>query len=283
MEEVKPFLYRMAQLGSHVLPGAHVSFMLGAGQLFMRHDTLLANADPRRMDLRASVLNPFQELQFKVYRQPGKLTLVVIADLSRSMAISDPGDKQGALADFIASAANSAYQAGDDFSLISCGDEVETRWLSLNRAGMGAGLMLSESVRSATLRGKAESLNDVRSYLPKKRALVFLVSDFHFPEIRIKQILGNLTGHTVVPVVFWDESRYAGLPDWGVWKARDLETGATRTFLLRPGLKRKIFAAFKRRQQLLQQLCRSHAAEPLFIDGAYNADAVTEYFYGRAV
>lgn len=283
MDKVRPFLYRIAQLGLRPMPGAHASAMTGVGQLFKRHDSLLANPDPRRLDLRASVLNPFQDYKVKVYQQASRIPVLVIADLSRSLSYGGLADKQQTLADFAASAAYSAQQTGDLFSLLGCGQEADTRWMTAGHLGLGAIPALTDFLRHTKLNGKAESLTEIRQYLPPKRSLVFVVSDFHFPAARLQTLFGRLTGHTVVPVVLWDEAEYAKLPDWGIWKAKDLETTVTRTIVLRPGYKRKIVASFQQRKQQLQHLCRAFAAEPLFINGAYNADKVTAYFYGRAV
>lgn len=283
MDKVRPFLYRIAQLGFRPMPGAHDSAMTGAGQLFKRHDSLLANPDPRRLDLRASVLNPFQDFKVKVYQQACRIPVVVIADLSRSLSYRGLADKQQTLADFSASAAYSVQQNGDLFSLLGCGQEADTRWLTASHLGLGAIPALTDFLRNTKLTGKAECLTEIRQYLPTKRALIFVVSDFYLPAARIQTLFGRLSGHTVVPVVLWDECEYAKLPEWGIWKAKDLETNATRTFVLRPSYKRKIVAAFQQRKQHLQHLCRAFAAEPLFINGTYNADRVTAYFYGRAV
>jgi hypothetical protein len=283
MEKVRPFLYRIAQLGFRPMPGAHASAMSGAGQLFKRHDSLLANPDARRLDLRASVLNPFQEFKVKVYQQASRIPMLVIADLSLSMSYIGLSNKQQALADFAASAAYSAQQTGDSFTFIGCGRQADTRWLTAGHLGFGAIPAMADALRSRQLTGKAESLTEVSQYVPNKRSLIFVVSDFHLPAERITTLLGRLTGHIVIPVVLWDEAEYAALPNWGIWKVKDLESNATRTLLLRPGYKQKIQVAFKQHRQRLQQLCRAFSAEPLFINGTYNADVVTAYFYGRAV
>jgi uncharacterized protein (DUF58 family) len=283
MEKVRPFLYRIAQLGFRPMPGAHASAMTGAGHLFKRHGSLLANPDPRRLDLRASVVNPYQDYKVKVFQQASRIPMLVIADLSRSLSYVGLASKQQTLADFVASAAYSAHQAGDVFSLLGCGQAVDTRWLAAGRLGFGAIPQLTYSLRNVKLKGNAESLAEIHRYLPHKRALVFVVSDFYLSEARIRALFSGLAGHTVVPVVLWDESEYAALPDWGIWKVKDMESQSTRTILLRPRFKQKIQSMFKQRKQWLQHIFGAYAAEPLFVNGAFNADLVTDYFYGRAV
>ncbi len=53
-QAIESFHYRLAHPGYSVFPGAHPGQMVGSGQLFKRHEPLLASPDPRRIDLRAS-------------------------------------------------------------------------------------------------------------------------------------------------------------------------------------------------------------------------------------
>ncbi|MBK8815999.1 MAG: MxaS protein [Methylococcaceae bacterium] len=280
--QVRPFQYRISQLGLRSMPGTHRSEMTGFGQLFKRHDSLLANPDPRRLDLRASVLNPFKEYRVKVYEQASRISVFVIADLSRSMSYSGSFCKQQIVSDFVKSAAYSAHQAGDLFKFIGCGIDLDPQGLRMAQKDYGAISNLVDSLSSRKLMGKAESMMKARSILPNQRALIFIVSDFHFPLSRLQVLLSQLSGYVVVPVVLWDETEYSTLPNWGIWKAKDLESGS-RTFLLRPSYKQRIVAAFRQRKRALQQIFRQFDAEPLFIDGEFQSESVTAYFYGRAV
>lgn len=279
-DRIKPFQYRLAQVGNQHMPGAHLGKMSGLGQLFKRHDSLLANPDPRRLDLRASVLNPFKEYRVKVFQQASQISVYVVADLSASMRYQGTVAKQQTLSDFLLSAAYSAVQAGDRFNYIGCGRQLSPTATRLN---IGVSTALAKQITTAKLQGSADSLLNIRRLLPNKRALVFLVSDFHMPLAKIQTVMAQLPGHTVVPVVLWDDAEYLNLPKWGIWKVQDLENQTTRTLFLRPAYKQKIIIAFQQRQRDLQQLFRSFAAEPLFINGAFRAELVSGYFYGRPV
>ncbi len=280
---IRPFQYRISQLGYRPLPGVHTGDMTGSGQLFKRHDSLLANPDPRRLDLRATLLNPFNEYRVKVYQQASRVSVYIIADLSASMSFTGSISKQKVLADFVLSAAYSTMQTGDRFHLLGCADVLDKQLSLLAEQGFGAMPEVSKKLAIAKLKGCADSLMQVRTYLPSKRSLVFLVSDFHFSNERVKELLRRLSGHAIVPVALWDEAEYKQLPEWGIWKVKDLETRSTRTLFLRPAYKQKILKAFQKRKRDLQLVFRSFAAEPVFIDGAYQAEQMSEYFYGRAI
>jgi uncharacterized protein (DUF58 family) len=280
---IEPFQYRVAQLGYRSAVGAHRSQMSGSGQLFKRHDSLLANPDPRRLDLRASVLDPFDGYRVKVFQQHAQLPVFVIADLSLSMTYSGKHSKRQFLADFLLSSALSATQTGDSFSLIGCGSKLDHRWIISATHQYGAAPALAEQLAVAKFNGQAESLTALRPVLPTKRALVFLVSDFHFPLSRLKSLMAQFFVHTVVPIVLWDEAEYAALPEWGIVKLKDLEHKQTRTLFMRPAYKQKIIAAFAQQKRELQQIFRSFSAEPLFMESRYQAQKLTEYFQARPV
>ena len=55
----------------------------------------------------------------------------------------------------------------------------------------------------------ARALHDAHRHLPRQRALVFLVSDFHLPLADVAQVLASLAAHDVVPVVLWQPAEFA--------------------------------------------------------------------------
>lgn len=275
---IEPFLYKVPPLGQRPSLGAHRGLMAGNGQLFTRHDSLLARPDPRRLDLRASVLDPFGNYRVKVFQQHTRLPMVLVADLSTSMGYKGKHSRQQALTNFVISAALSANQTGDSFSFIGCGKQIDSTWLLAANRSYGSAAELSTKLRQAQLASKAESLLQLTPLLPAKRSLIFLASDFFMPLAKIKSVLAQLENHIVVPVVFWDDTEYQNLPDWGIVKLKELESGKTKTLLLRPAYKRQIIEAFAQRKLDLQKAFRAFGAEPLFMIGSFKAQHLTAYF-----
>ncbi|QWF70148.1 MxaS protein [Methylomonas paludis] len=277
------FDYRIARLGSSAYPGAHPGQMLGGGQLFMRHEPLLAYPDPRRIDLRASVLDVFQHYRVRVFQQPSKLNVYVIADLSASMAYRGVHTKLSVLADFVLSAAQSALQCGDHFGFIGCGQHLDRRWLLPAGTDLHQVRKLTEHLLDWQCQGTAESLVQLAPVLPSRPALLFLVSDYHFDLTRLRHILQILSAHRVVPLVLWDQGEYAELPKWGLVNFKDLETGRSRTLWMRPALQQRINQAFAQRRQLVLRTCREFGREALFMDGEYRSEVLTHYFQQQAL
>lgn len=280
---IESFHYRLAHPGFCAIPGAHPGQMVGSGQLFKRHESLLASPDPRRLDLRASLLDPFNNYRVKVFQQHSRIEVFVIADLSASMSFSGERSKLRTVADFLVSAAQSAFESGDGFGFIGCGNGIDRQWLFPKGLRMGRVFELAESLANCKTGQGGTDLQKIEAFLPLRRSLIFLVSDFHF-DLSTMSRLGRLFGrHAVVPLVLWDKAEYAELPDWGLVKFQDAENRRTRTLLMRPAMKRRIIAAFDERRHLLRHCFRSNGAEPLFIEGRYRASALTNYFLQRAV
>ncbi|WP_347986733.1 MxaS protein [Methylomonas sp. AM2-LC] len=275
---IDTFQYRLAHPGYSVFPGAHPGQLAGSGQLFKRHEPLLAVPDPRRIDLRASLLDPFNRYRVRVFQQYSKLSVYVIADLSASMAYSDKQGKLKVFADFVLSTAQSALQMGDGFGFIGCGQNLEHRWLLPAGSSLVQVQKLTSQFETLPIYTNADSLLQLAPYLPSRRSLLFLVSDCHFSLARLRQILQPLTSHAVVPLVFWDEREYTSLPNWGLVKFKDRENKELRTLFIRPALKQRIIQAFEKRRKLLQHTFRSYGMEAMFLSGAYSPEMLTHYF-----
>ncbi|MDI1293610.1 MAG: MxaS protein [Methylobacter sp.] len=270
--------YRLPWQSSSVYPGAHPGQMIGAGQLFKRHEPLIASPDPRRIDLRASVLDPFSGYRVRVYQQQSSVNVYLLADMSASMAYAD---KQQTLIRFLLTAANSAFGYGDKFGFIGCTERIEHRWLLPACQNLGRVSALAKQLEGLTFTGSAKGLQNAVAYLPAERSLVFLLSDCHFPLPQLRALLGSLQAHDVIPLVLWNQDEYAALPNWGLIAFQDMENHATRTLFMRPALRQKIIAVYRQRQHDLKHLFRAFGSEPLFITERYSTQTINRYLQQR--
>ncbi|MDO8937826.1 MAG: MxaS protein [Methylicorpusculum sp.] len=283
MFSTTPFIYRLGQPSTPIYPGAHPGRLTGAGQLFKTHVPLMANPDTRRIDLRASLLNPFQSYRVKVFQQHSQTTLYVIADLSGSMGMQGQSSLMRVMSEFMLSAALSAYQVGDRFGFIGCDADVSGKWHIPAGHHWGIVQKMAGQLAELTPVGSSSGLLKTPALIASQHALIFLISDFHFDLTLLKALLPQLNRHTVVPVVLWNETSYLDLPEWGIVKFKDKENGATRTLLMRPAYKKQIIEAYVQRKADLQQCFRSLGTEPLFINQGYQSEEVTRYFQARAL
>jgi len=266
----------------NVFPGAHAGKVIGNGLLFKQNKPLISAPDPRHIDLRASLLNPFLQYQVKSFQQQSRLDVFLLADLSASMAYQGHYNKQKAVIDCLLSVAKSTHLTGDRFGFIGCGEKIDTQLLiSPANLQQGRVVEIAKRIQARALTGQAGSLLQAADYLPNSSALVFLLSDFYMPNKIIQQQMQRLNQHTVIPLVLWDKKESSQLPNWGVVKLADMEQGKTRTLWMRPSLKNKIHLAFKQRKQQLQHCFRRFGCEPLFLEQGYSAALINQYFSQR--
>jgi len=282
MNQPSIFYYRKPAQQS-VFPGAHPGKIVGGGKLFKHHVPLISSPDLRHIDLRASVLDPFENFQIKAFHQQSQLNLFLLADLSASMAYQGEWSKQNIIVDCLQSIAKSAYAHGDRFGFIGSG-KTFSHSMVISPANQRQGQVTELAKRLKTLQynGSTESFLQAVNYLPSKASLVFLLSDFHLPMAVIQQQMQRLTQHTVVPLVLWDRQEYSNLPNWGLVKLADMEQNKSRTLFMRPTLKERIIQTFEQRKQHLQHCFRGFGCEPLFLEKGYRAELMTQYFLQHA-
>lgn len=275
------FQYRLAGLSRSVFAGKHASQWVSSGQLFKRHVPFTANSDPRRIDVRASVLDPFEHYQVRSYQQHSLLDVTLIADLSASFSFSGECAKRECLQQLLLTIAYSALAVGDYFAFIGCGRQLEHRWLLPANRHSGRIEAFATQLRNAPASPDFASLAQVAPYLSKRRSLVFLLSDFHVALSSLPPLLHALKHHDVVPLVLWDVQEYEQLPAWGLVTYQDMETASTRTLFMRPALQQQMRTAYQQRRQQLQNSLRALGYEPLFLNTRPFVEQLNDYFRQR--
>jgi uncharacterized protein (DUF58 family) len=262
-----------------VRPGAHRSGHWGGGHEFAGHGPFLSSPDARHLDFRASFADPFGSLMVRTFRQRGAIPVFVVADLSASMGFQGIGSKAEILADFAGAVAYSAYRTGDTFGFVGCDETVRRELMLPLGFHKAAGLELKDKLSQFTSAGRsADGLSQAAAYLGRQRALVFLVSDFHFPLDCLDRLLCGYARHDLVPVVLWDSAEYEPKSGWGLIDLEDSESGKRRKLLMRPRLREKLRDRFRARRQLLTQVFAVRGREPFFLVDRFEPDALTRYF-----
>lgn len=280
---IAEFHYRIEWRARGSRPGRHPGIQSGAGFDFIGHVPLAHHADPRQLDIRATLADPYGQLMVKQFRQRAAIPVYLVADLSASMGFQGVGRKTAMLAEFAAALAWSAWRSGDTFGLFTCDSTI--RWeLSLPlRAYKGLDDGLREQLANfQPITTDASALAEVPALLSREKSLVFLASDFHLTRGELERLLESFALHDLVPVVLWDSAEYENLPRWGWAELRDPETGQRRRLFLRPSLNEKIKQAFAKRGEDLAALFANQGREPIYLIDRLDADAVTDYFFGGA-
>ena len=277
------------RIGAAVLghfPGRHRSTRGDSGFEYRGQAGLLDAPDPRRLDLHASLRDPFGDWKVRVYSQRKAVPVVMVADLSASMGFVGARRRLDVVADFVDSLSVSAWRSGDSFGFVGCDASVRNDLLLLPTRLRGAGARLAQSLRSLRLGGgvgaagaSSRGLSSAHRHLGRQRALVFLVSDFHLPLADVAGVLASMAHHDLVPVVVWDAIELTLSARFGLAHIVDPETGRQRLVGWRAALREQWREALQQRRDALLHLFRAHRLKPLFIEAGFDADAVTRHFH----
>jgi hypothetical protein len=271
------------RVGAPVLghfPGHHRSTRGDSGFEFRGHVALIDAPDPRRLDLHASLRDPFGDWRVRVYSQRKSIPVIVVADLSASMGFEGRQAKLGVMADFVESLAWSAWRTGDAFGFVGCDAAVRSDWLQPPTRARGIGGPLATRLRAWQPDGRsALGLLEAPRHFGRQRSLLFLVSDFHLPLDLVGRVLASLAHHDLVPVVLWDPLEFELTTERGLAQVADPESGRQRLVWWRPVLRQRWRAQHGARREALAQLFAARRLKPLFIEGGFDAEAVTRHFH----
>jgi len=280
IEDIKEFSYHIGWRNRGRHPGRHASTQRGMGMEFIGHTTLIAYPDPRRIDLRQTIRDPMEQVYVRLFNQKSATPVFVICDLSGSMNFGAKQRKIRQAAQIAESIARSATRNSDPFGFVGFDEVVREDWISTASFKSQRGIELTERLKEYHPEAVSGSgINEVWRYLPRERSLVFLISDFHMPLKELEASLANLLRHHIVPVVLWDADEYKNLPEFGITAVTDPETGAKRTLFLRKKYRDKIIAAFETRREAIYKLFMQFDMPPFYVEGDFDADALTEYFH----
>ncbi|HEY0906083.1 MAG TPA: hypothetical protein VGE17_02695, partial [Methylophilus sp.] len=178
------------------------------------------------------------------------------------------------------SVAQSATRNTDPVGFIGFDDELREDWLCTLSSRPHSMLELADKLENhLPAEVGAAALLESAQLLPRERALIFLVSDFHMPLEHLEASLLLMLRHQIVPVVLWNSQEYKNLPEFGVASITDPETGERRTLFLRASYRQRILDAFNARRQAIIDLFMKFDMQPFFVEDQFDADLLSDYFY----
>ncbi len=289
MDTPQEFHYRIPSRVRGQRPGSHPGSSIGAGQEFVAHMSLYDRPDPRRLDLRASLRALTDEWLVRVNRQRTGLAVRAIVDVSASMNFGGRRPKLHVVADFVEALGLSAFRVGDAVGMMAFDTQERADLFVPARVSRGMGSIMSASLRnvggvaqiSGARRSAAglEGLEAAASHLAGQQGLIFIVSDFHWPLERLHVVLDLFAHASVVPVIVWDPAETEPPERNALASLRDSESDARRTLWLRPRLRQRWRQAVAQRRAELDTFFATHAIRPFYVEGAFDGDALSRYFF----
>ncbi|KRP08023.1 MAG: hypothetical protein ABS29_02820 [Methylophilales bacterium BACL14 MAG-120920-bin58] len=260
-------------------PGQHKSDQRGMGIEFAGHATIIDYPDPRRIDIRQTIRDPFEQIQVRIFNQRSATPVIIASDLSASMNFGGDKSKHKFASEIASIITHSVMAKSDAIGFIGFNDKIDSSWVSSlsyrpHRTEELIKRLASYHAKSAGHHG----IRDLYEYVPKDQTLIFLISDFHMPIDDISSALGHLRKHRVIPIILWNKSEYEGLPKFGVITINDPESGQEQTIFLRGNMLEKIKNSFKNRKAELEEVFLKHDSPPFFVGEEFDTFAMSQYF-----
>lgn len=267
--------YRLPWRSVGVRAGAHRGKLEGSGGYFRDFAPLLQRPDPRRIDLRVSVRDPFEGLYVRRFEQKSAVSVYALVDVSASMGFRGETDKMRLAADLVGVVAASARRAGDAFGLIGCAEEIVPELYVPATRTRGGETEMVAALRSYVPQGSGtQGMIEAASLIGGRRKLVLLISDFYMSHEETEAVFAALSGHDIVPIVLTDTSEIERLPRWGLMSLTDLEIGRRRLVVMRPSLREAWQRRSERRRAELRAVAARFGRAPFEVRDAIDWDGL---------
>lgn len=265
--------WRLARSLPGLRAGAHAGRMRGAGESFADVAPLLAHPDPRRLDLRRSIMDPFGTLSVRRFQTRTDLRLHVLLDASASLGAGAHADRLALAGLLVAGFAQAARRGQDLFSMdVLGGDRLLETAPPARRAGLADELLARLAALIPAGHGIG-GLAQAADALPAERILVVLISDFEHAPDELDRLLAALRPRPVLPVWLRDSGLEAPGLRLGLAGIRDPETGVRRTVLTTRRWAERQAQATSDRHAGLQRVFARHGLRPVpIIDSIQVAD-----------
>lgn len=265
-DEARDLAYSIPWRTSGVRMGAHRSYLSGSGGLTRDIVPLTAFPDPRRIAIRASLSDPFERLLVRRSEQPSAIDIAVLVDVSASMAFEGRCNKVDIAADIAQALSICSQRAGDTFALYPFDQGLRQDLFLRKTLSRGAHAEAIERLRHfEPERAGTAGVAEAGAAIAGSKKLVFLISDFLWPEEAARAAAEALAFHDVIPIELRDSLELEGLPDWGLLNLRDLETGRHRLVAMRPKLKARWRAERKAQRQRVSLALETSSRETFTI------------------
>lgn len=284
METLKDFQYKFFNPVKSSRPGSHFSHTRGSGMIFNRLISLEQYPDPRRLDLRSSLIDPYERWLVREYKQKSAITVMLILDVSASTGFRGSLDGVKTISQIISSVVLSANRYGDRIGLIGFDNAFRKEWYY--HPSKRSKIAMEDITKNliVNIRGRGHrGLQNVPNWLPKERALIFFISDFHLSTKLFKTFLDTTTLHQIVPIVLEDPVEQDGYNQFGFAFLQDSESGKKKLVFLTEQFRRRLKKNYSNKSRNTKSICEAFGIKPFYVKGYFNPNKLTEYFYGGQV
>lgn len=225
LKKVRKIEIKTRRLSNHIFSGEYHSSFKGRGMTFAEVRQYQFGDDVRNIDW--NVTARYNEPYIKVFEEERELTMMLMADVSGSESFGTQNAfKRDIVTEIAATMAFSATQNNDKIGLILFSDQIEL--YIPPKKGKSHVLRIIRELIEFQPKSRKTDVGQALKFLSgvlKKRAIVFLISDFmadgyeHTLKIASKK-------HDITGVRVYD-AREEKMPNLGLVQMTDAETGET--------------------------------------------------------
>lgn len=224
LKKVRRIEIKTRGLSQNIFAGEYHSAFKGRGMTFSEVRAYQYGDDIRDIDWNVTARQ--NQPYVKVYEEERELTVMLLVDVSGSRLFGAVGEqKREMMAEIAATLAFSAIQNNDKIGVIFFSDKIEK--FIPPKKGKKHILFIIRELIDFTPQSSGTDIAMVLRYFTdalKKRCTTFLISDFIDEKDYYKALSIAANKHDVYGIQVYDK-RDAKLPDVGLMRVRDLETG----------------------------------------------------------
>ncbi len=279
---LKEVEYRLDFSPSGDETGRWLSKEKGAGLDFEELVSFLACPQSQQIDLLATMrtLSPIPLV--RIYRETGRINVIMLADMSRSMSFGSQEPKTWLMAKLTTMLGYTAYRFGDKFGFYGCDEDVIEELVFAPQRSKTYGLEIGEKLLEfQPSKDSLGGLISAMALLPAKKSLVVVASDFYCPQETTEKLVAELTlRHQVICFVLRDEKENVW-PDkfLGFVNLKEMESADKKTVLFSRKNAQRLKERSETERRALENIFKKYDIAPIFLESA-DAEKISKELEG---
>lgn len=227
LKKVRKIDIKTRGLSQNIFAGEYHTAFKGRGMTFSEVREYQYGDDVRDIDWNVTARHNHPYV--KVYEEERELTVMLLIDVSRSRLFGAVGEeKREMIAEIAATIAYSAITNNDKIGVIFFSDKIEK--FIPPKKGKKHILLIIRELLDFTPESQGTDIGVALRYFTdalKKRCTTFVISDFIDSHDFTRQLQVACNKHDIIAIQVYDK-RDTSIPDVGLMRVMDLETGASR-------------------------------------------------------
>lgn len=261
IKKVRKIEIKTRGLSQNIFAGEYHSAFKGRGMMFSEVREYQYGDDIRDIDWNVTARHNHPYV--KVYEEERELTVMLLIDVSASRAFGAVGvEKREMIAEIAATIAFSAIQNNDKIGAIFFSDRVE-KFITPKKGRKHILFLIRELLDSQPEHTGTDIAAAVKYFSDalKRRCTMFLISDFIDESDYRRPLTVAVNRHDVMAIQVYDK-RDSEMPNVGLMRIKDLETGSTRWIDTGSSATRKAYGKWwYARQQTMSEALRSNRVD----------------------